>query len=146
MAKQAAGSGPTQRMLRVAEEVRHALSAVFTRGEIRDEDLLDTRVTVTEVRASPDLMHMTCFVSGLGRRLSPEQMAGLKRIQPWLRKQVSQKVRLRTAPELHFHQDEALEYAAHIDRVMRQPVVAQDLVKPEAPKPAAATPGDDDAE
>jgi hypothetical protein len=24
--------------------------------------------------------------------------------------------------------------------------VAQDLVKPEAPKPAAATPGDDDAE
>ncbi|MFC7553159.1 hypothetical protein ACFQU7_14300 [Pseudoroseomonas wenyumeiae] len=53
MAKQPAGSGPSQRMLRVAEEVRHALSAVFTRGEIHDEALYDTRITVTEVRSSP---------------------------------------------------------------------------------------------
>jgi hypothetical protein len=29
--------GPSQRQLRVAEEVRHALSALFTRGEFRPE-------------------------------------------------------------------------------------------------------------
>ncbi|MCX7374195.1 MAG: ribosome-binding factor A, partial [Alphaproteobacteria bacterium] len=29
-------AGPSQRQLRVAEEVRHALAGVFTRGEFRD--------------------------------------------------------------------------------------------------------------
>ncbi|MBC9209153.1 30S ribosome-binding factor RbfA [Roseomonas aerophila] len=146
MAKQPAGSGPTQRMLRVAEEVRHALSAVFTRGEMRDEDLLDTRVTVTEVRASPDLQHMTCFVSGLGRRLSKEEMDGLRRIQPWLRKQVASAVRLRHAPELHFQHDEALEYAAKIDTVMRRPEVLQDLQGRPAKPGLPASDADPEAE
>jgi ribosome-binding factor A len=142
-------------MLRVAEEVRHALSSVFTRGEIRDEDLLDIRITVTEVRASPDLNHMTCFVSALGRRLSKEEMDGLKRIQPFLRSQLAKSVRLRFAPQLHFQQDEALEYAMKIDQVMRRPEVAQDLPpRPEkpglsigdtAPKSADAEPRTDDA-
>jgi ribosome-binding factor A len=150
MAKQPAGSGPSQRMLRVAEEVRHALSAVFARGEIHDEDLMDTRVTVTEVRASPDLMHMNCFVSGLGRRLTKEEMDGMRRIQPWLRKQVARAVRLRHAPELHFHHDDALEYAAKIDTVMRRPEVQQDLLgrpaKPGLPASESGADADPEAE
>jgi ribosome-binding factor A len=46
-------AGPSQRQLRVAEEVRHALSTVFARAEFRDPDLVGLHVTVTEVRASP---------------------------------------------------------------------------------------------
>ena len=42
MAKQrhhgAEAAGPSQRQLRVAEEVRHALSAVFARADFRDPD------------------------------------------------------------------------------------------------------------
>jgi ribosome-binding factor A len=38
-------------------------------------------------------------------------------------------VRLRAAPELHFEIDTALDYAMRIDRVMRQPEVARDLVR-----------------
>lgn len=72
-------AGPSQRQLRVAEEVRHALSSVFLRGEFRDPVLVGARITVTEVRASPDLKHMTAFVSGLGRDVPPEQFAALKR-------------------------------------------------------------------
>ncbi|MBU8546394.1 MULTISPECIES: 30S ribosome-binding factor RbfA [Roseomonadaceae] len=132
--------GPSQRQLRVAEEIRHALSAIFAREEFRDPDLFDLKVTVTEVRASPDLQHMTAFVSGLGRDLSPAQLAGLKRIQPFLRSQVAKAVRLRTAPELHFQPDTALEYAMHISKVMQQPVVQQDLAKPAEPTPAEPTP------
>ena len=36
-----AKKGPTQRQLRVAENLRHELSQIFTRIDIRDEDLLD---------------------------------------------------------------------------------------------------------
>ena len=82
-------AGPTQRQLRVAEEVRHALSAVFARETFHDPDLHDLHVTVTEVRASPDLKHMTAFVSGLGRDLTKKQFAGLRRVSPFLKRQVA---------------------------------------------------------
>jgi ribosome-binding factor A len=122
-----AGEGPSQRQLRVAEEVRHALSAVLARADFRDPDLAGARVTVTEVRASPDLKHMTAFVSGLGKELTPGQLAALKRAAPFLRGQVAKSVRLRSAPDLHFQLDTALDYAMRIDRVMKRPEVARDL-------------------
>ena len=59
--------GPTQRQLRVAEEIRHVLARVFGRGEIRDPELAGEAITVTEVRIGPDLKHATAFVSRLGR-------------------------------------------------------------------------------
>lgn len=132
MNKRQAGpaAGPSQRQLRVAEEVRHALSAVFARAEFRDPDLLGLRVTVTEVRASPDLKHMTAFVSGLGKELPEAQIKALRRAAPWLRTQVAKSVRLRAAPDLHFQSDTALDYAMHIDKVLRQPEVARDLAPP----------------
>jgi ribosome-binding factor A len=119
--------GPSQRQLRVAEEVRHALSAAFTREEFRDPDLQGLQVTVTEVRASPDLRHMTAFVSGLGRELTAAQLAGLRRAAPLLRTRVARAVRLKFAPELHFQHDTALERAMRIEALMRRPEVARDL-------------------
>jgi len=114
-------------MLRVAEEVRHALSAVLARGDFRDPDLAGAHITVTEVRASPDLKHMTAFVSGLGRDVPPAQFAALKRAAPYLRREVAQAVRLKYAPDLHFQPDTALDYAMQIDRALKQPEVARDL-------------------
>jgi ribosome-binding factor A len=122
--------GPSQRQLRVAEEVRHALSAVFAREDFRDPDLQGLHVTVTEVRASPDLKHMTAFVSGLGKDLTDAQFAGLRRVSPFLKRQVAHAVRLKFAPDLHFQPDTALDYAMKIDAVLRRPEVSRDLVGP----------------
>lgn len=119
--------GPSQRQLRVAEEIRHALSAVFTRAEFRDPDLHGLHVTVTEVRASPDLKHMTAFVSALGRDLTKDQMAALKHVSPFLRREVARAVRLKFAPDLHFQPDTALGYAQHINEVLHRPEVQRDL-------------------
>jgi len=120
-------AAPSQRMLRVAEEIRHALSAVFTREEFRDPDLHGVHVTVTEVRASPDLKHMTAFVSALGKDLTAAQLAALKRVSPFLRREVAHAVRLKFAPDLHFQPDTALGYAMHIDEVLHRPEVQRDL-------------------
>ena len=119
--------GPSQRQLRVAEEIRHALSAVFAREEFRDPDLHGLHVTVTEVRASPDLKHVTAFVSALGKDLTKDQLAGLKRVSPFLRREVAHAVRLKYAPDLHFQPDTALGYAMHINEVMHRPEVQRDL-------------------
>ncbi|MCX8132474.1 MAG: 30S ribosome-binding factor RbfA [Roseococcus sp.] len=123
-------AGPSQRQLRVAEEVRHALAALFERGDFRDPELLGARITVTEVRASPDLRHMTAFVSGLGRDVPAAQFAALRRAAPFLRGQVARAVRLKYAPELHFQPDTALDHAARMSALLRRPEVARDLGPP----------------
>ncbi|MBS7813456.1 30S ribosome-binding factor RbfA [Roseococcus pinisoli] len=118
---------PTQRQLRVAEEVRHALAAIFERGDFRDPELANARITVTEVRASPDLKHMTAFISGLGRDVPKEQFVALRRANAFLRGQVAKSVRLKFAPDLHFQPDNALDYAMRMDELMKRPEVMRDL-------------------
>jgi ribosome-binding factor A len=75
---------------------------------------------------------MTAFVSGLGRDLTKEQFAGLRRVSPFLKRQVAQAVRLKYAPDLHFQPDTALDYAMRIDAVLKRPEVQRDLGPPRA--------------
>ena len=120
-------AGPSQRQLRVGEEIRHVLAGVFARREFRDPELAAATITVSEVRVSPDLKHATAFVSWLGRSDVEALLPALKRSAPWLRSQVAHALPLRYAPELSFQPDQALEYATKIDRLMHQPEVARDL-------------------
>ena len=118
---------PSQRQLRVGEEVRHVLSAIFARGAFRDPDLADVLVTVTEVRMSPDLKHATAFVTRLGRTDIEAKLPALRRAAPFFRVQLAHEMRLRVAPEVTFQADTALEYAMHINALLRTPGVAEDL-------------------
>jgi len=126
--------GPSQRQLRVGEEVRHALAIVLERGDLRDPALVKTPITVTEVRLSPDLKNATCFVTPLGGGESDavkEVVAALERAKKFLRHEVVQRVNLRFAPTLHFVHDTTFDIASHIDNLLHQPEVARDLVSPD---------------
>jgi ribosome-binding factor A len=118
---------PSQRQLRVAEEIRHVLAGVFSRGEVRDPDLADVLITVTEVRASPDLKHVTAFVTRLGRSDVAAKLPALRRAAPFLRRQLAHALRLRYAPEVSFQPDTSLDYAMHINDVLHSPEVERDL-------------------
>ena len=134
-----AAKAPTQRQLRIGEEIRHVLSGVFLRALFRDPDLVDARITVTEVRVSPDLRNATAFVARLGRSDIDALLPALKRAAIFLRGQVAAEMRLRVAPNLSFQADTTLEHAMQIDALMKQPIVARDLQA--APETAQA---DDD--
>ena len=125
--KKPATAAPTQRQLRVAEQIRHVLAEVFARGGFRDPDLADAQVTVTEVRIGPDLKHAIAFVARLGRSDVDALMPALKRASPYLRSEVAKSLRLKYVPDLSFQPDTALEYAMKIDRLLHQPEVARDL-------------------
>jgi ribosome-binding factor A len=124
-------AGPTQRQLRVAEEIRHVLAGVFARGELHDPELAGVVITVTEVRIGPDLKRATAFVARLGRSDVDALLPALKRAAPFLRGQVAHALRLRFAPDLSFQPDTALEYATKIERLLHQPEVARDLGEPD---------------
>ena len=122
---------PSQRQLRVGEEIRHALAMIFERGDFRDPDLASAHVTVTEVRASPDLKHMTVFVTPLGGGDAAPLLAALKRATPYLRGQVAKAVRTKYAPDLVFRADTTVDAAARIEALFHSPEVARDLERDE---------------
>lgn len=119
--------GPSQRQLRVAEEIRHVLASVFARGGFRDPDLAASSITITEVRMSPDLRHATVFFVRLGRPDAAALLPALAHAQAHLRAQVAHAMRLKFAPTLHFEPDTSLDYAAGIDALLRSPDVSRDL-------------------
>ena len=121
------GVEPSQRQLRVGEELRHALSAVLMRGDLRDPALSDVSITVTEVRVSPDLRNATAFIMPLGGDNTDEVLAALKRASAFLRGQVSRQVRLKYSPSLSFQADQSFDEAQRIDDALRRPEVVRDL-------------------
>jgi ribosome-binding factor A len=125
--KKPAAAAPTQRQLRVAEQIRHRLAELFARGEFRDPDLAEAQITVTEVRIGPDLKRAIAFFARLGRSDADALMPALKRATPYLRGEVAKALRLKYVPDLSFQPDTALDYAMKIDRLMHRPEVARDL-------------------
>jgi ribosome-binding factor A len=110
---------PSQRQLRVGEEIRHALAQVIERGELHDPVLAGISITVAEVRVSPDLRNVTAFVSKLGGGDSAALLAALKRAEPFIRRRMGQMVRLKFTPKLSFEADTSYDYADHIDELLK---------------------------
>ncbi|MFQ5958453.1 MAG: 30S ribosome-binding factor RbfA [Alphaproteobacteria bacterium] len=121
------GKVPSQRQLRVGEELRHALAEVLGRGDLRDPGLSGTPVTVTEVRVSPDLRNATAFVVPLGGGDTETVLAALARATPYLRAQVARLVRLKFAPDFAFRADTSFDQASDIDSLLHEPCVAADV-------------------
>lgn len=134
MARHRAAKGPSQRQLRVGEELRHALSRILSRGDLRDPELAEANITVTEVRVSPDMKAATVFVVPFAEGSPEALVAALTRAAPYFRGQLGQEIELRYTPKLRFEADRSFDEAARIDSLLRRPKVRQDLdADPDAP-------------
>ncbi|BCH20235.1 30S ribosome-binding factor RbfA [Mesorhizobium sp. L-8-3] len=125
----AGGKGTvSQRQLRVGEQVRHALSEMLQRGEVRDDLIEATVISVSEVRMSPDLKIATAFVSPLGARDDDAVVAALNRSARFIRGRMSPALRqMKYMPEFRFRLDTSYDNFARIDELLRSPEVARDL-------------------
>ena len=127
MRRQETQEGRSVRLLRVGEQVRHALSEILMRGDVHDDTLASHLVSVTEVRMSPDLRHATVFVKPLLGADEREVLAALKKKVRYLKGEVAKRVNTKYAAELKFISDESFDEGSHIDRILRSEKVAQDL-------------------
>ena len=123
------GSVPTQRQLRAGELIRHALAEIFLRGDSGDPDLERLTPTVVEVQMSPDLKVATAFVRTLQQGKEKALLEALNRNKRYIRGLVSPKLEMKFTPEIRYRVDTALDYANHIDEILRSPEVARDLEK-----------------
>ena len=119
--------GPSQRQLRVGEEIRHLLAEILNEGHIREPALLGVSITVTEVRVSPDLKSATAFCTPLGGERVDEVVEGLNRARAFIRGQLGARLQLRYTPELRFRRDASFEEAERIDTLLKSPRVKRDI-------------------
>lgn len=122
---------PSQRQLRVGEELRHVIAQVLARGHFRDPELQDANITVTEVRVSPDLKNATAFVTPLGGAEIAETVKALRRAAGFIRHEMARELTLRVTPNLSFEADTSFETAGRIEDILHHPRVRQDLLRGE---------------
>jgi ribosome-binding factor A len=117
-------------MLRVGEQVRHALAEVLARGEVVDDVIQNTVISVSEVRMSPDLKIATAFVAPLAAADDNAVIKALAQNAKFIRGRVSGALRqMKYMPEFRFRLDTSFDNMAKIDRLLRSPEVARDLGK-----------------
>lgn len=129
MANSVSTQGPSVRILRVGEQVRHILSDILARGDVHDDTLAKHMVSVTEVRMSPDLRYATAFVKPL---LGQDEEAVLKALRTntaYLQREVARRVKMKYAAKIKFLIDESFDEGSHIEKLLRDPKVAQDIVR-----------------
>ena len=121
---------PTQRGLKVAEEVRRMLVDIFRESPLWEQGLAEVSLTLTEVRISADLQNAHVFVLPLESTLSGDLiLKKLEKAVPRLRKELAKKSHLRVVPELTFHLDNAFDNFNQIDSLLNDPKIKRDIKK-----------------
>jgi len=132
MARQGDRGAPSQRQLRVAEELRHVIADIFLRGEIHSIEIDGVSITVSEVRISPDLKNATVFITPLAGGSNAQKTVDHinKNLTTTLRRMISKKVVLRYTPKLHFKLDRSFDEAYRVSLLLNSPEVRRDVVVP----------------
>jgi len=113
---------PSQRQLRVGEQIRHAIIETLTKGKFRNEVLLDAShtVTVSEVRPSPDLKNATVFVMTLGGNNFEIVLEALNAASSYISREVGKKSTSKFSPRLRFVKDHSFEEAEKINSLIHE--------------------------
>jgi ribosome-binding factor A len=112
----------SERLRRVNEAVRQVLSEAI--GDLKDPRI--GFVTVTGVKASPDLRQARVFVSVLGSERSREAtLEALTSAHGVLQARIASELRLKRTPQLTF------EYDPSVERGVRMSTLIDELVRDE---------------
>lgn len=125
------GKPPSQRQLRVGEEIRHALVKIFAEETFRDPALHDVSITVSEVRPGPDLKTAKAFVYPLGGGATEDIVAGLNRASAFIRGRLGRMIHLKFTPSVTFVADKSFDTASNINDLLQDDQVVQDTAKPD---------------
>lgn len=113
-------AGPSQRQLRVGEQLRHIIVETLQRGHFHAEILLKNaaNITVSEVRTTPDLKQATAFVMALGGKDMDHIVPALNEAAHLFQKNISQKSNLKFTPRIRFKTDDSFDNAQKIENIL----------------------------
>lgn len=113
----------SQRMERVAGEVRAVLGETLARDEIKDPRVRGAGlITVTFVRISGDLRHAKALftVHGMDAAGMERVRAGLDHASGYFRQAIARRLRMKVAPAVTFEVDHVFEQAEKVEKILRE--------------------------
>ena len=123
---------------RVADQIREEITVLLSR-HVQDPGI--GFVTVTRVKVTADLQHARIFYTVIGDDKAKKETAkALVRVNPFLRRQIAQRINLRRAPELEFFYDDTIADAHRIEELLlgvQEERRQYELANPPEPAPAA---------
>ena len=118
---------PSQRQLKTGELIRRALADIIARENMRDPDLQGVSVTISEVRASPDLKHAIVYAAPLGGGDAQAMIDALNRAKRFLRGRLGKEMEMKSTPALKFVADESFDAATDMQKLLNRADVKRDL-------------------
>ena len=107
-----------KRLERVAEEIHKEIAAILKRS-VKDPRL--HQVTITHIKASPDLKHAGIYFSIIGDVSAREDaLMGFKHARQFIRRELGRHLKLRWTPDLHFYYDDSIEHAIHMSQTLNR--------------------------
>jgi len=112
--------GPSQRQLRVGEQLRHIIAEVMQRGHFHDPALIEgaMHVTVTEVRAAPDLKQATAYVLPLGGKDIESILPALNNAAAVFQKEINKQANMKFTPRIQFKMDDSFDNAQRLEALL----------------------------
>lgn len=108
----------SQRTDRLDSQIQQELMQLLQR-EMKDPRL--GFATITRVETARDLGHARVWVSVYGDEEAREaSMAALRDATPWLRRQLAQRLSIRSMPELSMKRDDSIESGDRVLRLLRE--------------------------
>ena len=99
--------------------VNEALKDVLSEGLLELQDPRIGFVTVTGVKATPDLQHARVFVSVLGSERKRERsLAGLAAAHAVLQARIAREMRMKRTPQLTFEYDPSVERGVRMSQLI----------------------------
>jgi ribosome-binding factor A len=110
-----------KRSERVAGQIRRELAQLIQK-EISDPDI--GFIGLSDVEVTRDLAHAKVFITVFEAERAAATIKALKSHAKFLRHRLSQEMRIRSVPELHFHHDASVETGQKMDRLIEAAVAA----------------------
>ena len=106
------------RIDRISQEVHKAIDAII-RDEVNDPRVGGTW-SIVRCEVTRDLRYCKVRVSILEEEKRKDMMAALKKASGFIRRELGRRVDLRYVPEILFELDTNIEYAAHINELLKE--------------------------
>ena len=135
----------SQRVERVAGEVRAIVGEILARDEIKDPRVRGAGlITLTHVHISGDLQHARALftVHDADAAALERVRQGLNHASGYFRQAIARRLRLRVAPVVKFEVDQVFEQAERVEKLLREEKAAHPDVSP--PQAGAADNEHDD--
>ena len=106
------------RIDRISQECHKAIDAII-RDEVNDPRVGGTW-SIVRCEVTRDLRYCKVRVSILEEDLRKEMMKALQKASGFIRRELGRRVDLRYVPEIVFELDTNIEYAAHINQLLKE--------------------------